>query len=83
MSTVLTTASIPEVCFSAAEVCNEYLGGKCKRIHLALDYFVKFQEACTKEMAAAIERMKELKIYDSTRKVQLKWYACESGKNVK
>eukprot|EP00731_Ephydatia_muelleri_P003566 Em0001g3566a len=30
-------------------------------------------EACTKEMAAAIERMKELKIYDSTRKVQLKW----------
>ena len=45
------------------------------------NYFLKFQEACGREIAEAANRMKELNTYDPTRKIQLKWYACDSGKS--
>ena len=75
------TASTPEVCFSAAEICIDKITGKCKRIHLENEYFLRFQAECGRETLEAITRMKELDVYDQKRRVQLKWYACESGKS--
>ncbi|KAL5497424.1 hypothetical protein EMCRGX_G013893 [Ephydatia muelleri] len=55
--------------------------GAFQRRNQNSNYFLKFQEACGREIAEAANRMKELNTYDPTRKIQLKWYACDSGKS--